>query len=350
MKEIKNTILQYKKLLKTHTVMTLFASAVVLFFVVLSTLVAHTSLSRQKASVEQALEVEQKEIEQRLELEILADRTEEKKQEFFSNVSIVGKGAVVYDINNKDILFEKNGSTSYPLASITKVMTVLTAQDILPAGSVITIDNRALATEGESGLVLGEVWNFEDLSDLMLIMSSNDASTAIANAAGERIIQTATEDFGERTALDLFVEEMNKKALEIGMEQAYFKNPSGLDFENETKPSAEASPRDALTLFSYALLEYPSILNHSRFGSHSVVSLNGRNFEAENTNELTRSIPGLLASKTGYTLQAGGNLAVVIDVGFMRPVVIVVLGSTREGRFSDVELLYKITKQYFQAL
>ncbi|MEX0909775.1 MAG: hypothetical protein WDZ75_00595, partial [Candidatus Paceibacterota bacterium] len=105
-----------------------------------------------------------------------------------------------------------------------------------------------------------------------------------------------------------------------------------------------------LTLLSYSLLEYPSILNHSRFGSHSLVSLNGRNFEAENTNQLTRSIPGLLASKTGYTLQAGGNLAVVVDIGFMRPVVIVVLGSTREGRFADVEKLYEITREYFQTL
>jgi D-alanyl-D-alanine carboxypeptidase len=348
MNEVKKMTLLYKKLLKSHTTMTVFASVVIFSFVFLSASVAYTDLSRQRAGAESSREAEQKEIEQHSELEVLAAHTQEKKAEFFSEVHIGAKGAIVYDINNKEVLFEKNSDTAYPLASITKVMTVLTAQDILPSGSTIVIDSRALATEGESGLILGEVWNFEDLSDLMLIMSSNDASTAIANAAGERLRGEGGE--AEKTAYELFVQEMNKKAEEIGMEKAYFMNPSGLDVENETKPSAEASPRDVLTLLSYALLEYPSILNHSRFGSHSLVSLNGRNFQAENTNELTRSIPGLLASKTGFTLQAGGNLAVIIDIGFMRPVVIVVLGSTREGRFSDVELLYTITKQYFQSL
>jgi D-alanyl-D-alanine carboxypeptidase len=134
------------------------------------------------------------------------------------------------------------------------------------------------------------------------------------------------------------------------MENAYFENSSGLDLDNETRPGAVASAYDVTKLLTYALLEYPSILNHSRFGNYSVVSLNGRNFQAENTNQLTDSIPGLLASKTGYTVQAGGNLAIVVDVGLMRPVVIVVLGSSREGRFSDVQKLYNVTKQYFQSI
>lgn len=330
--------------------MTAFASIVVVAFIFISSSVVVTNITEQKASAKESIEAELVEIEQQTELEILAERTEEKKQEFFSEVEIAGKGALVYDINTNEILFEKNAYEALPLASITKVMTVIAAQDILPKESAITIDSRALATEGESGLLLGEVWNFKDLADLMLIVSSNDASTAIANAAGERLLRDRSAEGVQESPYALFLNQMNKKAVEIGMEDAYFENSSGLDLDSETRPSAVASAYDVTKLLTFALLEYPSILNHSRFGSYSVVSLNGRNFQAENTNQLIDSIPGLLASKTGYTTQAGGNLAVVVDAGLMRPVVIVVLGSSREGRFSDVEKLYDITKQYFQSI
>lgn len=340
----------YRTLLKEHTTMTVFASLVVIAFVFISSSVVVTNITEQKASARESVEAELVEIEQQTQLEILAERTEEKKLEFFSDVEIIGKGAIVYDINTEETLFEKEATKAFPLASITKVMTVIAAQDILPKESAITIDSRALATEGESGLLPGEVWNFKDLADLMLIVSSNDASTAIANAAGERLLEEESPDSVETSPYALFLNQMNTKAREIGMQDAYFENSSGLDLDAETRPSAVASASDVTKLFTYALLEYPSILNHSRFGSYSVVSLNGRNFQAENTNELIDSIPGLLASKTGYTAQAGGNLAVVVDVGLMRPVVIVVLGSSREGRFSDVEKLYDITKQYFQSI
>lgn len=350
MNSAKKIVSIYRNLLTEHTTMTVFASIVVIAFMFISSSVVVTNITEQKASARESVEAELIEIEQETALEILAERTEEKKQEFFSDVEIVGKGAIVYDINTNETLFEKNAGEAYPLASITKIMTVIAAQDILPKESAITINSRALATEGESGLVLGEVWNFKDLADLMLIVSSNDASTAIADAAGERLKRAENPDSGEKNPYALFLEQMNTKALEIGMENAYFENSSGLDLDFETRPSAVASAHDVTKLLTYALLEYPSILNHSRFGSYSVVSLNGRNFQAENTNELIDSIPGLLASKTGYTAQAGGNLAIVVDVGLMRPVVIVVLGSSREGRFLDVEKLYDITKQYFQSL
>ncbi|MEX0933283.1 MAG: serine hydrolase [Candidatus Paceibacterota bacterium] len=350
MNKAKKLFNTYRTLLRDHTTMTVFASIVVVAFLFISSSVALTNLTEQKASARESLEAELVEIEQQTQLEILAERIEEKKQEFFSDVEIGGKAALVYDINTKEVLYERNAREPFPLASIAKVMTVITAQDILPKESAITIDSRALATEGESGLLLDEVWNFKDLADLMLIVSSNDASTAIANAAGERLLERKESASSEKTPYKLFINQMNAKALEIGMEHASFENSSGLDLEYETLPSSVASAYDVTTLLTYALLEYPSILNHSRFGSYSVVSLNGRNFQAENTNQLTDSIPGLLASKTGYTVQAGGNLAVVVDVGLMRPVVIVVLGSTREGRFSDVEKLYDITKQYFRSL
>lgn len=330
--------------------MTLLASGVVLAFVLLASSVAVTSGAEQRASARDSIEREEETRAAEAERQAEAERARAKQQEVFSSVDLIGKAAFVYDINTDTVLFEKNGDTALPLASITKVMTAITAQDILPRSSTITIDALALATEGDSGLSLGEVWSFEELADLMLIVSSNDASTAIANAAGNILSEKQGLGLAHGEAGYLFIDKMNKKAEKIGMEKASFANATGLDLENETKPSAVASPRDVAKLLTYALLEYPDILNHSRFGSYSVVALNGRNFQVENTNNIADSIPGLLASKTGYTLQAGGNLAVVVDIGFMRPVVLVVLGSTYDGRFDDIETLFTITKQYFNEL
>ena len=61
-----------------------------------------------------------------------------------------------------------------------------------------------------------------------------------------------------------------------------------------------------------------------------------------------QAIPGLLGGKTGYTNLAGGNLAVIYDAGLNHPIVVVVLGSTLEGRFGDVETLVDATYGYIE--
>jgi D-alanyl-D-alanine carboxypeptidase len=60
----------------------------------------------------------------------------------------------------------------------------------------------------------------------------------------------------------------------------------------------------------------------------------------KNTDKLAENLPGLIAGKTGFSDLAGGNLAVAVDIGLNHPVIIVVLGSTEEGRFEDVKELY----------
>ena len=72
----------------------------------------------------------------------------------------------------------------------------------------------------------------------------------------------------------------------------------------------------------------------------SVQSSTGKIIGIPNTNQSVTSFPGITFSKTGYTESAGGNLVVIVDIVIGHPVAIVVLGSTREGRFSDVEKLY----------
>ena len=73
----------------------------------------------------------------------------------------------------------------------------------------------------------------------------------------------------------------------------------------------------------------------------------GAYHEAFNTNELVGDIPNLLGSKTGFTDLAGGNLTIAFDAGFDRPIIITVLGSTREGRFDDVATLIAASQATF---
>ena len=96
----------------------------------------------------------------------------------------------------------------------------------------------------------------------------------------------------------------------------------------------------------YAVTKYPNVFRNTKYDELKVESLSKLGHKAVNTNKTVNSIPGIIASKTGYTELAGGNLAVVFDAGFGSPVAVVVLGSTYEERFSDVEKLSNATLEY----
>jgi D-alanyl-D-alanine carboxypeptidase len=86
---------------------------------------------------------------------------------------------------------------------------------------------------------------------------------------------------------------------------------------------------------SYIISNYPDLLESTKNLEKNISS---KNFvhKAVNTNEIVNKIPNIIASKTGFTDKAGGNLLVVFDAGVNRPISIIVLGSTINGRFEDV--------------
>ena len=97
-------------------------------------------------------------------------------------------------------------------------------------------------------------------------------------------------------------------------------------------------------LFEYALKNYPEVLEATRYKNLHFASTE-KIYSVENTNVIVDQIPNLIASKTGYTDLAGGNLIIAFDAGLGRPIIITVLGSTEEGRFADVLKLVEATKQ-----
>jgi len=253
-------------------------------------------------------------------------------------VQIEARAAIVYDIKRKKILFEKNASQEMPLASLTKVMTAVTALDLIPNSSVVTIDKRFLEEEGDSGLHPGEDWRLRDLLDLSLVVSSNDAAAAVSATIGASFLTDPDLDLGREE----FVRYMNKTAKEIGMGNAIFYNDTGLDI-NSKKNGGYASAREYTRLLSYALKKHPEIFEATRYEKVKITSLNNLRYNATNTNTALADIPNIIGSKTGFTDIAGGNVTTVFDLGLGQSVAIVVLGSSYDGRFSDLILLTEKT-------
>lgn len=266
----------------------------------------------------------------------------------FETVEIVGKAAIVYDLSSDAELFRINSTEPMPLASLTKLMTGLVASEALDEADSIAITEDAIETEGDSGLFASETWNWRDLLSFTMMTSSNDGADALAAAAGARIASTLTTTDPEYRKVDAFVSHMNTRAQELELTDTFFRNPTGLD-EGYTRGGADGSARDVARLVGYIWEHAPHVLDYTTVQTAQFASADGFTHRATNTNEYVYDIPGLLGSKTGYTDLAGGNLAIVFDAGLNHPIAVVVLGSTTEGRFSDVQELVDATYQYMES-
>ena len=251
----------------------------------------------------------------------------------FEEVRLEGKAAIVYDLVTGETLYEKNSRSQLPLASLTKLLTVYAAAESIDSNATVTISDTALLSEGESGFSAGESFAFDDLARLALVSSSNDATAAIAETAA---IARAT------TGKNMLA----SAASALGLAQTYALNGTGLD-ESTSVSGGYGSAKDIATLSGKLLEVAPEIARATIDQSISIRSREGILHTLPNTNPGIARIPNALLSKTGFTDLAGGNLAVVYDAGIGHPIAIVVLGSSRDGRFTDVNTLLNRTNEYF---
>lgn len=257
----------------------------------------------------------------------------------FDTINLEAKSVYVFDVVKNEVIFKKNEFAQLPLASLTKLMTAITAIELVPKNSLITIRKEFLKEEGDTGLLADESWKLRDLLDFSLMVSSNDGARSIASVIGAMDLKTDNYDLGRKD----FIEKMNEKAKELGLKQTYFVNESGLD--DGVISGGYGSAIDVSSLIKYILENHPEILEATKYQTLDIPSLN-KMHNATNTNISVDQIPGILASKTGYTELAGGNLAVAFDSSIGRPIIVVVLGSTIDGRFEDVTKLVKATQTY----
>lgn len=254
------------------------------------------------------------------------------------DLPVTAQSVYVYDVTAKRALYNKNADTVLPLASITKLMTTLVAHELMTNDDSITIPEVAVRQDGASGLQTGDHFASGSLIDYAMQASSNDAAYALAVAAGS-LIDT---DY----PADRFITSMNVRAEELGLTSMIFYNPTGLDL-SPTEAGAYGTAREVTFLMEYILKNYPDLLIETTEATSRIYNNSGEYYEAENTNPTIANIPNLLGSKTGYTDLAGGNLTVAFDAGFNRPIIITVLGSTYNERFSDVETLVNAVQEAF---
>ena len=261
------------------------------------------------------------------------------KSDAFDSLNLVAKSVYVFDVVTNKVLFKKNEFVQLPLASLTKLMMALTAVELFPKDEHLTIKKEFLSEEGDTGLLSGESWKLKDLIDFSLLVSSNDGARSIASVVGAFDLKNEDYELGRKD----FVNKMNVKAEELGLKQTYFVNESGLDLGSVS--GGYGSAIDVSKLLQYILQNRPEILEATKYQNININSLN-KVHPAKNTNTGVSGIPGIIASKTGYTEMAGGNLAVAFDSSIGQPIIVVVLGSSLDGRFTDVESLVKASLKY----
>ncbi len=206
-----------------------------------------------------------------------------------------------------------NTEKRWPIASITKLLTALVAEEIMQPTEVVEITQSAVDTLGESGgFMAGENFQIRDLIKAMLLVSSNDAATALAQHYGE----------------ERFIAEMNRIAEEAGMENAHFVDPAGLSTQNQ------APIKDLVSLVHHIWRKYPLLLQLSRQSTDLIVDTKTNQIrQLVSINQFAGRID-FLGGKTGSLPEADGNLVSVFNVaGRAEPVVIVVLGS--KDRFGE---------------
>jgi serine-type D-Ala-D-Ala carboxypeptidase (penicillin-binding protein 5/6) len=226
------------------------------------------------------------------------------------------RAALVMDVDSAVILFEKNSQTRVYPASTTKIMTALVSMENYPLDRIVTIGEIDVPPQ-KIYLSQGEKISIENLLYATLVASGNDAAEALAQAFP--------------TGRDMFVEEMNKRALELHLTDTHFTNPTGLDDENHF-----SSAIDLARLSTYAI-KHPVFSRIVATIRTSVFSEDGTiEHKLSNINQLLGKLDGMKGVKTGYTQGAGETLIALTERKGNR-ILTVILGS--EDRFGETEQL-----------
>jgi len=241
----------------------------------------------------------------------------------------------INEINNEEILYQKNIQEKLPIASLTKLMTAVivlenydsasSPQD--PLDEKILISKEAVAQQTDIGkLIIGESVSIKNLLNSMLIESSNDAAYALA----------------EKIGVEPFLEMMNSKARELKLLNTNFSNPTGLDGNKNLSTS-----EDLAKLVKYIIQNHPEILEITSKVSTEILNDDGTlHHLAVNTNELLGKIPNIIGGKTGYNEEAMGCLILLLEKE-NNYLINIILGSP--DRFAEMEKLVnwlKETKQF----
>jgi D-alanyl-D-alanine carboxypeptidase len=244
------------------------------------------------------------------------------------DVVLSAQAAVAWDVASGRILYEKRGDERREVASLVKLLSTLVVKRRLAPETVVEIPNaarRAQQLGAHIKLPIGQHALVQDLLAASLIASANDAIVTLAVAAE-----------GDEGA---FVQVANQEAERLGLSNTRLANATGLPGGEQYSTANDV--RRLLTL-GYADPILGQYLNDAR---GSLVTTEGQRRNYKSTNDLLATYLPILAAKTGYTVEAGENVALLTKMAAGQVVGIVILGS--KSRFHDAKILAEWTNQHY---
>jgi len=238
-----------------------------------------------------------------------------------SDLRLTVHSAILMDVTTGRILYTHNADDPLPPASITKVLSLYLADEAIRDGKVRPMDpvkiSRNAGRTGGSKMFIkaGSEIPLEELLKGMAVVSANDASVAVAEYIGGDVAG--------------FVEQMNRKARELGMTRSFFKNPNGLPARGQF-----TTARDMLILARDYLQRFPESLN-----LHSQQYYTYRDITQRNQNSLLRNYPDADGLKTGWVLKAGYHIVATAKRGDTRLIAVVMGAKTPAIRAREAEKL-----------
>lgn len=227
--------------------------------------------------------------------------------------------ALLMEADSGQIIFQMNADSPRPVASVTKVMTILLALEQLDAGRVspdhvVTVSENAAGMGGSQVLLdVGERQDVDTLLKCMIVGSANDAAVALAEAL-----------YGSE---ELCADAMNRRAGELGMANTRFANCTGLPAEGQ-----HTTARD-VAIMSRRMFAHPRYFDHSAVWMEDVDHGDGRVTQLVNTNKLLRLCDGCDGGKTGSTKEAGYCVSATASRGGMRLIAVVLGAASGKERF-----------------
>lgn len=250
---------------------------------------------------------------------------------------------IIGNEENGDIYYEKNSSTPYPMASLSKLMTYLIVKEKIDEGKLslnqeVTVDEEAAKFHSWEysylGLDEGEVYTIEELLQGLMVVSGNDCAYQLAI--------TVSDSESE------FARLMNMKSGELGLDSQVYYNASGVQTESGNQNSSSA--KDLYVLSKYIIEKYPEVLEYSKVRK---IEDKRREIDVNSTIPLIGEIPGVDGLKTGSTEEAGYCLVSTVDMKEIDSkddfrTIAVLLGAdqkdTRDKAMSD--LIYYVSRYY----
>ena len=276
-------------------------------------------------------------------LEVFADESIAKEGDNVVGVDANVKSYLIGNQESGDIFYQKNADKTYPIASMSKLMTFLLTREAIDSGK-ISYETKVKGTkEAEDltgpeysslGIKKDEEYTIKELITGLIVVSGNDCANLLASKI------SGSEDE--------FAKEMNKKAQELNLISQKYYNASGVNTEDDYQNSSSA--KDLFELTRYILKKYPDILEYSNMGG---IDDSKKNIHKKSTIPLKNEIKGVDGLKTGTTNEAGSCLTTTIDMGKFDPkneyrAIGIVMGAddhpTRDAAMTD--LIYYVSRYF----